>query len=173
MKNNKKPIMFDYNKPIEADKIEVISFEDNGKAKITKFIYNSRYYTHKYTYGNFYGYTFIYEYDNDSQQKNHLHQLGGRLIYSSTLEVDCTPFGKYLEYSLMKTQALKKSINIIQNNAHKNHISNIPNGLSYNDFYSAFLEAFSKDHPNSTAPKDTIISMFYDDYCNNNHIPSY
>ena len=112
MKNNKKPIMFDYNKPIEADKIEVISFEDNGKAKLTKFIYNSRYYTHKYTYGNFYGYTFIYEYDNDSQQKNHLHQLGGRLIYSSTLEVDCTPFGKYLEYSLMKTQALKKSISV-------------------------------------------------------------
>ena len=52
-------------------------------------------------------------------------------------------------------------------------IDKIQNGLNYAQFYTAFLNAFRIDHPNSTAPKDTLINIFYDDYCNGMIIPSY
>jgi len=52
-------------------------------------------------------------------------------------------------------------------------VNKIPEGLSYSQFYAAFLEAFRNEHPNSTAPKDSLISMFYDDYCKGMIIPSY
>lgn len=50
-------------------------------------------------------------------------------------------------------------------------ISQIPKGLNFNQFYTAYMDAFRKDYPNSTAPKDSLISMFYDDYLQGQPVP--
>jgi hypothetical protein len=52
-------------------------------------------------------------------------------------------------------------------------ISEIPNGLTYQQFYTEFLDAFRNEHPNSSAPKNSLIEMFYDDYLKGLPVPSY
>lgn len=51
--------------------------------------------------------------------------------------------------------------------------ANFPTGLNYNEFYTMFLDWFRENYPNSTAPKNSLIEMFYDDYLIDLPIPSY
>lgn len=44
---------------------------------------------------------------------------------------------------------------------------------TYNQFYTEFLDNFRKEHPNSTAPSNKLIEMFYEDYLKGLPIPSY
>ena len=99
-------MQYDYNNPIKANEIEVLDYSDNGKSKVTKFKYDGRYFTQRYNYGANWGFKFIEEYKTAEHQQKPLSQQG-ELIYSSTLQSNCTPFGTYLEYSLMKTNAFK------------------------------------------------------------------
>ena len=104
-----KAIKFDFNNPIPKFEIDVLSKEDTGSKRLTKFKYKDKFYSQVYNYGKGYGFKFIWEFDTKEQQDNHLRQTGGQQIYSSTLESDCSPFGVYLEYSLMKTGALSNT----------------------------------------------------------------
>jgi len=96
---------FDFNNPIPENEIEVLSREDTGTKKITRFKYADNYYTQTYNYGKGYGFKFIEKYKSADHQQKALSQQG-EMIYSSTLESDCSPFGVYLEYSLMKNGSL-------------------------------------------------------------------
>lgn len=44
---------------------------------------------------------------------------------------------------------------------------------NYADFYKAYISAFRELHPQSALPSDLLLSIFYDDYCNNMIVPSY
>ncbi len=96
---------FDFNNPIPANEIEVLDFKDTGTKKLTRFKYADGYYTQIYNYGKGYGFKFIEKYKSAEHQQKALSQQG-EMIYSSTLESNCTPFGVYLEYSLMKNGSL-------------------------------------------------------------------
>ncbi len=44
---------------------------------------------------------------------------------------------------------------------------------TYNQFFNAYLEAFRINHPNSTAPSNNLMGMFFDDYIQGQNVPSY
>ncbi len=102
-------IKFDYNKPIHKDLIKVISYSDNGKQRKTGFIYQDEYFVLVYNYGANYGFKFIFEYPSKEAFEKPLSITGEKMIYSSTLQSNCTDFGNYLEYSLTKNDALKNA----------------------------------------------------------------
>lgn len=52
----------------------------------------------------------------------------------------------------------------------KNEVGSNP---TYGQFYSSYLANFYKLYPNSTAPKDSLISDFYDDFIKHNEIIGY
>jgi hypothetical protein len=125
-----KAIEFDYNKPIPANEIELLSFKDTGTKKLTCFKYAGSYYTQIYNYSKNFGFKFIEKYNSAEHQSRPLSQQG-ELIYSTTLESNCTQFGKYLEYSLGKNGAL--------NDAEKKlseHPSPVPDSRSKEEIFN-------------------------------------
>jgi len=44
---------------------------------------------------------------------------------------------------------------------------------TYQQFFENYLEIFRQQHPNSTAPKNDLIAMFYDDFINAGQIIGY
>lgn len=100
---------YDYNKPIAEWNFEILTYTETGKQKTVGFIYNNTYYRWIYKYGPQFGFSFMYEYPNKNVYENSLSMLGEKIIYSSTIERECTEFGKYLEYSFMKSKVLVKA----------------------------------------------------------------
>jgi len=98
--------MYDYNNPIRKEEITVIDYSDNGRKKITKFTYGGKFFIQTYNYGQSYGFKFIEEYPTSYSFNNSLKATGGSIIYSTTMQSDCTDFGTFLEYSLMKNDAI-------------------------------------------------------------------
>ena len=102
MKQQSTERAFDYSKPLPATSFELIEESDNGKSKILKFKCLTSFFIQEYKYGNGWGFKFITEFKNEAALKNPLSVTGKQIIYSSTLDSDCTPFGRFLEFSLSK-----------------------------------------------------------------------
>jgi hypothetical protein len=64
---------------------------------------------------------------------------------------------------------MRKSLNLITDNI----IKEIGNNPSYSQFYETYLKHFRKLHPNNAIPKNSLISMFYDDFIKHNQIIGY
>lgn len=90
-----------------------LTYSDSGKSKVLTFELGGKYYRQEYKYGNGYGVKFIYEYPSLECLNNRLSMVGGRIIYSSALQSDCTDFGRELEYKLFKMGNPEKLIPII------------------------------------------------------------
>lgn len=95
-------MQYDYNKPAKIEDFQFVSYEDNGRQRQLRFKYDEKYFDFKYKYGAGYGFSFVTEYENKLCFENPLSTTGSRIIYSSTLDCDCTDLGRYLEYSLVK-----------------------------------------------------------------------
>jgi hypothetical protein len=102
MKQQSTERAFDYSKPLPATSFELIEESDNGKSKILKFKCLTSFFIQEYKYGNGWGFKFITEFKNETALKNPLSVTGKQVIYSSTLDSDCTPFGRFLEFSLSR-----------------------------------------------------------------------
>ncbi len=98
---------FDYNNPAKKEDFEILTHSDNGHCRKTGFKYNGNYYEHVYNYTKSYAFGFVYSYPSEYALTHSLSSTGSKIIYSSTLEADCTPLGKFIEYSLLKSGTLK------------------------------------------------------------------
>lgn len=79
-----------------------LSYTDNGSTKTLGFVYDGNYYRQKYNYGNGWGFKFITSYPNKDVYLQSLSRTGEKVIYSSTMQADCTELGRLIEFSLSK-----------------------------------------------------------------------
>ena len=93
---------YDYNNPIRKDRFDIMINEDNGKKKVLGFKYGENYYRQTYNYTKSYGFKFITKYKTYEGFIKPISVSGEEMIYSSTMQSDCTPEGRYIDFSLSR-----------------------------------------------------------------------